>query len=195
MTPTVPELITPRLLLTVPGARGAEERVRFNRENERHLAPWSPTPTARDLAVEYWRESLDRQVADFRDGTRYAFSIFDREAGVEGPLLGYVTFSQIVRGVFLACYMGYSLGEHAQGNGYMTEACSAAIDYVFTHVKLNRIMANYMPENARSAAVLARLGFTIEGHARDYLYIAGRWQDHVLTSKTNPAPVAGQTIN
>lgn len=50
-------------------------------------------------------------------------------------------------------------------------------------------MANYMPANARSAAVLQRLGFTIEGTARDYLFLAGAWQDHVLTSLTNPRPV------
>ena len=44
-------------------------------------------------------------------------------------------------------------------------------------------MANYMPHNSRSAALLFRLGFEKEGVARSYLKIAGKWQDHVLTSK------------
>lgn len=31
------------------------------------------------------------------------------------------------------------------------------------------------------------LGFKVEGYAYDYLLINGRWEDHVLTSLTNPA--------
>ncbi len=34
----------------------------------------------------------------------------------------------------------------------------------------------------RSAQVLARLGFQIEGRARRYLQLNGVWRDHVLTS-------------
>lgn len=177
-------LVTERLILTIPGAQAAQARVQFNRENERHLAPWNPAMGPRDFDLGFWRETLDRQIAHF------AFSMFERETGAGGPLLGYVNFSEVVRGVFLACYMGYALAEKAQGRGYTTEACRAAIDYIFKEVRLHRVMANYMTANARSAAVLERLGFTIEGTAKSYLFLAGAWQDHVLTSLTNPEPVA-----
>ncbi|MCA2465422.1 30S ribosomal protein S5 alanine N-acetyltransferase, partial [Vibrio alginolyticus] len=30
------------------------------------------------------------------------------------------------------------------------------------------------------------VGFSKEGYAKDYLLINGEWQDHVLTSLTNP---------
>lgn len=30
--------------------------------------------------------------------------------------------------------------------------------------------------------LLKRLGFVVEGYARDYLMINGLWQDHILTS-------------
>lgn len=53
-------------------------------------------------------------------------------------------------------------------------------------------MANYMPANRRSAAVLDRLGFAIEGKAKAYLYLGGQWRDHVLTSLTNPASIVPQ---
>ena len=43
-----------------------------------------------------------------------------------------------------------------------------------------------MPHNRRSAAVLRRTGFIVEGCARDCLLINGRWEDHVLTAITNP---------
>lgn len=185
----IPELRTQRLVLTIPGAQAAEACVRFNRENERHLAPWNPKLTERDYDVDFWKTTLDRQIENVQNGTRYSFCIFALEAGIGGPLLGYLNFSEIVRGVFQACYMGYALAESAQGNGYMTEACRAGIEYMFSTVGLHRIMANYMPANLRSAAVLNRLGFVEEGRAKAYLYLAGAWQDHVLTSLTNPRPV------
>jgi len=48
------------------------------------------------------------------------------------------------------------------------------------------VMAGYVPRNRRSAAVLRRAGFTVEGYARDYLLINGHWEDHILTAITNP---------
>jgi ribosomal-protein-alanine N-acetyltransferase len=47
-------------------------------------------------------------------------------------------------------------------------------------------MANYMPHNRRSGNVLKRLGFVVEGYARDYLMINGKWEDHIFTSLINP---------
>lgn len=82
----------------------------------------------------------------------------------------------------------------------MTEALKVAIDYVFTELNIHRIVANYLPHNQRSAKLLKRLGFAVEGYACDYLMINGQWQDRFLTSLTNhnwkpdvhcPAGVAG----
>ncbi|MCJ8298752.1 MAG: 30S ribosomal protein S5 alanine N-acetyltransferase, partial [Pseudomonadales bacterium] len=55
--------------------------------------------------------------------------------------------------------------------------------------KLHRIMANYIPENVRSAKVLEKVGFKKEGYSPSYLKIAGKWQDHVLTALINPADI------
>ncbi len=63
------------------------------------------------------------------------------------------------------------------------------IRYAFEDLRLHRIMANYVPHNQRSAHLLRRLGFVQEGYAKEYLKIAGRWQDHVLTALTNPEPM------
>ena len=68
----------------------------------------------------------------------------------------------------------------------MMEILKATTGYMFEVIGLHRIMANYMPENKRSAAVLHRLGFEREGLAKSYLKINGQWRDHVLTSKLNP---------
>jgi ribosomal-protein-alanine N-acetyltransferase len=108
------------------------------------------------------------------------------ERNLAGPVLGTVNFTQIFRGAFQACYLGYSLDHRLEGRGLMHEAVGAAIRHVFDVLKLHRIMVNYVPSNERSATLARRLGFVPEGIARDYLYIDGAWRDHVLTALTNP---------
>ncbi|MBD2570104.1 GNAT family N-acetyltransferase [Anabaena lutea] len=102
-----------------------------------------------------------------------------------GSVVGQCNFTGIMRGPFQACYLGYNFDYRAVGHGYMFEALTGAIAYVFNELKLHRIMANYIPTNVRSAKLLRRLDFLTDGYSRDYLFIAGRWQDHVLTSLTN----------
>lgn len=63
-------------------------------------------------------------------------------------------------------------------------------DFAFGTLRLHRIMANYLPHNTRSGAVLSRLGFKREGYAEAYLFINGKWQDHILTPLVNPENVA-----
>jgi ribosomal-protein-alanine N-acetyltransferase len=69
----------------------------------------------------------------------------------------------------------------------MFEALQAGIAYAFDELGFHRVMANYMPVNERSGRLLRRLGFVVEGYARDFLLIDGQWRDHVLTALTAPA--------
>jgi len=77
------------------------------------------------------------------------------------------------------------MDKNEQRRGYMTEVLGVAIKYMFEIQNIHRIMANYLVDNLASAVVLKKPGFVIEGKAARYLRIAGRWQDHVLTSVTN----------
>ena len=104
----------------------------------------------------------------------------------DGPVVGLANFTQIVRGAFMACSLGYSIDEDRQGQGLMRETLEHAIAYVFDELGLHRVQASYLPTNERSGGLLRRLGFVVEGYARDYIYINGAWRDHVLTARTNP---------
>ena len=104
--------------------------------------------------------------------------------------MGSVGLTQIVRGPAQRCSLGYGLDAEAEGQGYMTEALRAVIAHAFETLKLHRVEASYMPTNERSGRVLRRLGFTVEGFARDYVCLNGRWQDHILTALSNPADQA-----
>jgi ribosomal-protein-alanine N-acetyltransferase len=100
--------------------------------------------------------------------------------------VGACDLNNIVRGAFQACYLGYSMDGASQGRGLGAEAVAAVVDCGFQTLGLHRIMANYQPDNERSARLLASLGFVVEGRAQEYLLLGGRWSDHVLTAKTAP---------
>jgi ribosomal-protein-alanine N-acetyltransferase len=187
----LPVIETERLTLFVAGPGDAERCAQFNRDNAAFLAPWEPPMNPRSFDAEGVRADRIRAVDEALAGAAYSLAIVARGGGGDAPILGWCQFSNLIRGIFQACFLGYKLDRRSQGNGYMTEALSGAIDYMFREVRLHRIQANYMPHNQRSAAVLRRLGFTIEGTAKAYLFIGGAWRDHVLTSLVNPDPLFG----
>ncbi len=177
---TVPRLETERLLLTLPGPDRAGAIATFNQTNRAHFAP--SVPERREaMTPEYWRERLVQAARDFEADRALHLFLFERGAPA-GAVVGECAFTEIVRGPFQAAYLGYKLSQDHEGRGLMTEALTAAIAYAFERMRLHRIMANYRPENERSGRLLRRLGFSVEGYARDYLFLAGAWRDHVLTS-------------
>jgi ribosomal-protein-alanine N-acetyltransferase len=179
-----PLIETERLLLTLPPPEDAARVIRYYEENREHLDPWSPDAPPDFYTEEYWRERLQKARADFQQGQSMMFFIFKRDEP-HGRVVGICNFSGFIRGPFQACYLGYGIDYRDEGHGLMHEALVGAIKYAFDELRLHRIMANYVPTNERSGLLLRRLGFTVEGYARDYLVIAGQWRDHVLTSLTN----------
>jgi ribosomal-protein-alanine N-acetyltransferase len=89
---------------------------------------------------------------------------------------------------FQNAMLGYAVDADCQGQGLMREALQAVIAHAFSPaVHLHRIQANVRPENARSVALLQRLGFEDEGLAREYLFIDGAWRDHRMFALRNRA--------
>jgi ribosomal-protein-alanine N-acetyltransferase len=185
--PDFPGIKTRRLLLTLPPAEAAARMLAYVQENREHFAPWSPPVPVSYYTQAYWSERLAAARAEFQRGQSLRLIFFERKHP-EGRVIGDCSFNEIVRGAFQACYLGYKLDRRAVGQGLMHEALTAAIAYVFDDLRLHRIMANYMPTNERSGRLLRRLGFNVEGYARDYLFIAGGWRDHILTALHNPNP-------
>jgi RimJ/RimL family protein N-acetyltransferase len=56
----------------------------------------------------------------------------------------------------------WALGAPYRGKGYATEAARALIDFAFNHLLLKRIVAMTDYDNTASAAVMERLGMTIQ---------------------------------
>lgn len=155
----------------------------YHRKNRAHLQPWEPARGADFFTESFWEFRLQFWEEQHRIGTAAYFISVDES---DLQVIATCSLTNVVGGAFKACNMGYSVSEDMQGKGAMTALLKHSIDIAFNDMGLHRIMANYMPRNTRSAAVLKRLGFVKEGLAKSYLLINDTWEDHVLTALVNP---------
>lgn len=182
-------LRTERLTLTLPPPDVAPRVVEYYERNREFHRPWDPPRPAAFHSVEFWEARLAANRAEYLACRSLRLFLF-RSGDVGGEVVGTANYTGIVWGAFMACRLGYGLDAGAEGSGFMSEALRASLAYVFEELGLHRVEANYVPTNERSGRLLERLGFVVEGRAKDYLYINGAWRDHVLTSLTNPDPAA-----
>lgn len=173
-------LTTSRLILRTPDEGDHFALEAF--EEKAHLSPWRAIAEA--ATVDHKAE-IKKWNQEWEENRAVRFFVFLRE-DPEAQIIGLCNFSQLVRGPFQACYLGYQIDAAYEGKGIMSEAVARAIQYMFEEQNLHRIMANYIPANKKSGRLLQKLGFVIEGLAKQYLLINGRWEDHILTSLTNP---------
>jgi ribosomal-protein-alanine N-acetyltransferase len=105
-------------------------------------------------------------------------STFLARARRDQRLVGVVNVSNIIGGSFANATLGYYGFAEATGSGRMTEAVRLAVEHCFVNLGLHRVEANIQPANARSRALVTRLGFRHEGHSPRLLEIGGEWRDH-----------------
>ena len=156
-------------------------------ESRKFLEPWEPTWSSDALTRAAFRRRLRRYAREVREDSGIAFFVFRKD---DDALLGGVTLSHIRRGVTQSCSVGYWMGQRFTRQGYMNDALSTVVRFVFDGLRLHRLEAACVPSNEASKAVLRRCGFFEEGAAREYLCINGVWRDHILfaTLSSDPRP-------
>ena len=180
--------------LTFPGGQqpeiqGAEIYLRYPRfadfaswaklrsESREFLSKWEPVWADDELTRGAFRRHIKRYHKETRLDSAYTFFVFRRS---DDTLMGGVTRFNVRRGVTQCCALGYWIGARFARQGYMQDALRALIPFVFTTLGLHRIEAACLPENEPSRNFLAKIGFRVEGLAKNYLLINGEWKDHVL---------------
>ena len=160
-----------------PPERGDYEAWASLRAGSREfLSPWEPSWPPDALSRANFRARVTRYVEDWRTDQAYNFFIF----ALDETLVGGIGLSNIRRGVSETASLGYWVGEPYARQRYMTSALPLVVDFAFERLGLHRLEAACLPSNIPSRSVLARTGFRQEGYAREYLRIAGKWQDHLL---------------
>ena len=170
-------------LITADDAPVLSELEQANRE---FLAPWSPRRSPAHYTVEGQRRAIADVLALYANGAALPHVIL-----CDGVVVGRVTLSDIVGGVFCSCHLGYWLDQDHNGRGLATAAVAEVMGIAFGELGLHRIEAGTVPDNVRSRAVLERNGFVRFGYARAYLRIGGEWRDHVLYQALSEPPPDG----
>ncbi|WP_088240268.1 GNAT family N-acetyltransferase [Calothrix rhizosoleniae] len=183
MTLKLPLITSDRLLLSLGQTENIPAILKYYTDNQSYLTPFYPQWHENFFTEQFWQCQLQINLRSFINYKSCKLFIYPQINS--HTIIGSINFSNFVWGAAYFCTVGYSLAENKQGQGLMNEALGAAIDYVFKELNMHRIMANYMPHNQRSGKLLKRLGFVVEGYARDYLLINGKWEDHILTSLIN----------
>lgn len=176
-TGTPPVMQGRQVYLRAPQLGDWADWARLRALSRSFLTPWEPTWADDELTRNAYRRRLRRYGRDARDGCGYAFFIFRK---ADDDLLGGLTLSNVRRGVTQSCSLGYWMGRPHSGQGLMQDGVRAVLPFVFDELRLHRLEAACLPSNERSKAVLRKVGFHEEGHAREYLRIDGAWRDHVL---------------
>jgi ribosomal-protein-alanine N-acetyltransferase len=144
------------------------------RRNREHLAPWEPTRPERLFTDEGHAEEVAKQLEAAAADRRYGLLLWYGD-----EVVGRVNIDNIARGVLQSCTLGYWLDHEHLGKGLATEIVHVAVDLARQH-RLHRVEAGTLLHNTKSQSVLVRAGFQEYGVAEKLLYIAGKWQDHVL---------------
>jgi ribosomal-protein-alanine N-acetyltransferase len=172
---------TSRLRIALRAPEHAAGLLAYAVRNREHLRPWEGTPSQDQTTLAYWQNAVTVARREAENDVGYRF-VAREQAGDD--IVALVNLSAVIRGKLQGCFLGYSVDKAYEGRGFASEAVRAVVDYGFERLNLHRIGANYRPTNERSGALLRRLGFVVEGYARDYLFNDGVWHDHILTAKT-----------
>ncbi len=152
----------------------AEKLLDYYVRNEEYLKPFEPDRENDFLTIEAQKRFLSEEYRQFLNGDAVSFGIFKGD-----QLIGRVRISNVIYGVFKNAFIGYSIDEREQGKGYMKQAVKLACGYAFEFMELHRMEASTLLDNIKSQRVLLGCGFKKVGVSEKYLFIDGKWRDHV----------------
>jgi ribosomal-protein-alanine N-acetyltransferase len=143
--------------------------------------PWQPIQASELFTLAGQPAAIEKLLGDHERGLAVAHVVLDQDR-----IIGRVTLSNIVRGPFQSCNLGYWISAADNGRRHGSATVAEIAQLAFSELGLHRIEAGTLQRNIASQRVLERNGFERFGVARRYLQIAGHWQDHILFQKIAP---------
>jgi len=110
--------------------------------------------------VDETRSILYNWIEDYEKDNTYLWGICLNS----GELIGSI--GMFIKESDYQAEIGYCIGRSWWGNGYISEALKAVVDYMFTNTDIERIEAYHAVENPASGKVMANAGMAHEGFVR-----------------------------
>lgn len=170
-------LRTDRLVLSVPESADADDVVAY--ANDPDVIASTPVPVPYGHAeAHHWLTAVVRP--GWTAGTRYEFGI--RRAD-DLRLLGTIGLFGFLDG---AAEIGYAVHPDGRGQGFVTEAARAVLDWAFAPTPQGlgfvRVQWRAIATNTASTAVAQRLGLRYEGRLRSGVFHRGQRHDQLIAA-------------
>jgi len=149
-------LVTARLRVEPVSTRRADElhdAVMASRNELRRWLHWA------DQSRNSTREFVRKAIKDWRNGAGYVFIVADDGCAIGEASIGLPDYPGTGD-------LGYWIRTDRAGQGLMTEACAAVVEFGFKQLKLERIELRAGVQNLASCRVATKLGFRYEGRLR-----------------------------
>ncbi len=153
----LPRLQTARGVIRLPEPADAPKLLQYRLENREHLASWEPSREASYFALDQCRRAAvdAREVAELDRG--YPLVLLDPD---EQEIRGSVALSNVMRGPFQACLLGYGIGTRWQGQGLLSgeglgRGCGRSELQQRSTLQLR---ASHVPSSGASRHLLTRKG-------------------------------------
>jgi [ribosomal protein S5]-alanine N-acetyltransferase len=135
--------------------------------------PWEP-----HRSIQETYDYLERVMERYRQRNPGPWAIVHRR---DAKMIGTCSFGSWEREHHWA-EIGYVLNRRYWGQGYMSEAVRAIVDFGFRELGLNRIQARCDVLNIGSARVMEKVGMSFEGVLRQQLFEKGSYRDMKMYS-------------
>ncbi|MDN4477552.1 GNAT family N-acetyltransferase [Demequina lignilytica] len=182
-----PELVRGTLRVRPLRVRDADEWAALRSANRDWLRPWEATaPPEAPIPAVSFRQFIRSERRARRLGTGWPMAI-----ELDGALVGRVVVAGVEWGAQRSGSLGYWLDREHAGLGIVPTAAAMLVEHAFAQ-GLHRVEVAMRPENQASRRVAEKLGFTLDGPRRSFLYIDGGWRDHIVYSRTQDQPRTGR---
>ncbi|MEU1348014.1 GNAT family protein [Streptomyces sp. NPDC005775] len=153
-----------------------------------YMRPWEPVRPDAFYTEEGQRERLAGALADRDAGRAMPWVLCDGQ----DRAIGAFTLNGVVLGPFRSATLGYWVDVDFAGRGLATAAVRTVCELARDALRLHRVEAGTVLDNAASQRVLAKCGFEEFGVAPRYLHIDGAWRDHRIFQRVlHDGPVTG----
>lgn len=156
----------------------ADMVLRFYLNNQAVIRKYEVEKPDNFYTVPFQQKILAAELQDFIHGKYARFYLFSPNS--PDRILGTVSFSDMKRSAFFSCQIGYKIDSSHTHQGYGYAMLRSAMEIMETECFMHRFNAYILPENIPSVKLVQRLGFQLEGTARSYAFLNGKWQDHLL---------------
>lgn len=178
------EYETERLILKVLTDNSTPQVMDFYKKGAAVFDLYEPPKPEHYYTEEFQTLLLKGESQAFLKGTHARFYCMKKDD--PDTIIGTVSFSNIIKGAYESCILGYKFLPQYQGQGYATEGISHLLSCVFREKNLHRIEAYTLMDNQRSNALLLRLGFSYECLARSVILLDQGFTDHNRYYLINP---------